>query len=172
MKYKDAIAGRMKMLAEDPRVRFVGYNTKFGPRMNGTLVGCEESAIETPVAENLMCGIAIGLALEGFLPVLCFERMDFCLAGADALINHIGAMKQYGMTLPMVIRVIIGTNEPLDPGFQHRMEYFDLFRWKSQIATCKVELNNIDILYNYAKETIEPMMLVERKDLYEEDIRS
>ena len=164
MTYKEALTREMDRLALDPKVRFVGYNTAYGPRMNGTLNNISiEKCIEMPVAENLMCGVAIGLALEGFLPVLCFERFDFCLTCADSLINHIGGLQHYGLVLPMIIRVCIGTNSPLDPGVQHRQDYTSMFRMYSGIDVR--EFSGV-----YPSEIDHPIMIVERKSLYETDI--
>ncbi len=172
MTYKEDLTQEMNKLAQNPRVRFVGYNLKFGSKFYGTLVNVpEDRIIETPVAENLMCGIAMGLALEGFLPVLCFERMDFTLVCADALINQIGALQHYGLILPMIIRVCIGTDKPLDPGWQHKQQYIDLFnKYHSGIMTREVSIRNIKDWYTYAGKIDKPIMLVERKEWYEQNI--
>jgi len=158
--YKEQLHTEMLELAKNPLVRFVGYNTAYGPKMNGTLIGCEKSCIETPVAENLMCGIAMGLALKGYLPVLCFERMDFCLAGADALINHIMGLQQYGLVLPMIIRVCVGQWKPLDPGSQHTQDYSNFF-------PCERAFTIDDIKQLYATKIDGPYMFVEYRGLYE-----
>ena len=167
MTYKQALTKEMDKLASDPRVRFVGYNTAYGPRMNGTLCNVPiEKCVECPVAENLMTGIAIGLALEGFLPVLCFERMDFCLATADALINHIGKLQHYGMRLKIIIRVCIGNSKPLNPGEQHKQEYIELFRKEFLTG----EFGERGFRYYDTIKVEEPVMIVERKEWYGQDI--
>lgn len=165
MTYKDYLSLAMINLAQDPLVRFIGYNIAKGPRMNGTLNDIPvEKCIETPVAENLMCGIAMGLALEGFKPVLCFERMDFCLAAADALVNHIAGLGHYGVRFNMIIRVCVGNDKPLDPGIQHKQKYVALFKDKF----CGGELiGKSSILPNY-KFIGRPHMLVEYKEKYNE----
>ena len=166
MTYKQALTQEMDRLAKNPKVRFVGYNTTYGPRMNKTLCNVPISqCIEMPVAENLMCGVAMGLALEGFLPVLCFERFDFCLTCADALFNHIGGMQHYGLVLPMIIRVCIGSDSPLDPGVQHKQDYTSMFRMYSGIDVREFS-------GEYPSEIDHPIMIVERKSLYETDINT
>lgn len=166
--YREQLHKEMLKLAADPNVRFVGYNTKCGPQMNGTLKGCEASCIEMPVAENLMCGVAMGLALKGFLPVLCFERMDFTLACADALINHIGGLQHYGLVLPIIIRVCIGHDVPLDPGFQHKRDYQDFFMTHSEFLVWWVNNpSDIEKYYTDAHNTKMPVMIIERKELYD-----
>ena len=63
IEYKSELTRSMDYLAEDPAVRFIGYGVKFG-KAGGTLKNVPESQlVEMPVAENLMCGVAIGMAL-------------------------------------------------------------------------------------------------------------
>lgn len=158
--YREQLHQEMLRLAKNPRVRFVGYNTSHGPKMNGTLIGCEESCIEMPVAENLMCGVAMGLALKGFLPVLCFERMDFMLAGADAIINHMWALQKYGLTLPIIIRACVGMETPLDPGPQHKQDYSKFFNGEKLMCVK-------DIKHFYGLSEPYPVLYVEYRRLYD-----
>jgi len=168
MTYKEALHKEMLQLASNPKVRFVGYNTKCGPQMNGTLKGCEASCIEMPVAENLMVGVAIGLALNGFLPVLCFERMDFMLAAADALFNHVGKLQHYGLTIPIIIRACVGNDHPLDPGWQHKQDYSPLFSYEPSIVSVRVlTVRGVQFYYGLAQGCKQPLLLTEYKELYE-----
>jgi pyruvate/2-oxoglutarate/acetoin dehydrogenase E1 component len=91
--FKKAINDVMTEIGKENSV-FIGYNVKNGNAM-GTLGGVDDSQkIETPVAENLMTGLAIGMSFEGFKPVLYFERHDFMLVAADAIINHINYIER------------------------------------------------------------------------------
>jgi pyruvate/2-oxoglutarate/acetoin dehydrogenase E1 component len=130
MTYKEMIVREMELISEDPLVRFIGYNTKFGHQMNGTLKGLEKSCVETPVAENLMMGIAMGLSLEGYKPIVCFERTNFLLPALDAIINHLYAMPKMSgeFNFPVILRVIIPTDKPLNPGIQHLGDYTDIIK--------------------------------------------
>ena len=171
MTYKEALIIEMDELAKNPYVRFVGYNLAYGPKFNGPLINVpRDKIVETPVAENLMTGIAMGLALEGFLPVLCFERMDFCLAAADSLINHIGALQQYGMTLPMIIRVCVGHYKPLNPGEQHIQDYSHMFERNSMLIV-RDFASDFEYEYPDIKEVVRPVMIYEYKALYNEEIK-
>ena len=164
MTYQQALTVEMEKLAQNPKVRFIGYNLKFGSKYYGTLANISgDKIIECPVAENLMTGLAMGLSLEGFLPVLMFERFDFCLICADALFNHIGGLQHYGLVLPMIIRVCIGTDCPLDPGVQHRQDYTSMFRMYSGIDVR--EFSGV-----YPSEINRPVMIVERKSSYETEV--
>ena len=75
--YKDAITQGNLILAENPQTRFIGYGLQKG-RALGTLKGIDsKQIIETPVAENLMIGLAIGLSLTGLKPVVLSSYLVF-----------------------------------------------------------------------------------------------
>lgn len=163
MTYKENLHNKMLELSRDPLVRFLGYNTRYGHQFNGTLKGCEESCIELPVAENLIMGLAIGMALEGYKPIVCIERINFLWTCADAIINHLDKAKQLGWgNLPVIIRTCICGNTPLDPGCQHLGDYTDV--WKKL-------LNNIYVTHSwdYINPTDLPIMVIEDRRDYESD---
>lgn len=116
-----------KKAQEHPELRYIGYNTVYGSKMYGTLKDVDAAqCIEMPVCENLMMSMAVGMALEGMLPVVCFERHDFLLIGLDALVNHVDKLpwlsgSQY--KLPIIIRAIVGSKTPIDAGPMHTQDY-------------------------------------------------
>ena len=123
MTYQQAIKEECEKYASDEKVRFIGYNTAFGSRMYRTLSDIPVNRIiEMPVAENLMIGLAIGMALEGYKPVVCFERHDFILLALDGIINHIDKLPYISnqqFRLPIIIRAIVGGVKPINPGPMH-----------------------------------------------------
>lgn len=125
--FKDVITERCESYAKDPKTRFIGYNTVFGSRMYGTLSAInKEQCIETPVAENLMMGLAMGMTLEGYKPVVCFERHDFMLLALDAMVNQMDKMPWISgdqFKFPIVVRAIVGASKPLNPGPMHTQNY-------------------------------------------------
>jgi len=46
--------------------------------------------IDTPTSENCITGVALGAALTGMHPILCYPRMDFMYYAMDQIANHIG----------------------------------------------------------------------------------
>jgi pyruvate/2-oxoglutarate/acetoin dehydrogenase E1 component len=169
MTYQDKLHKIMLQLAKHPRVVFIGYNTKCGHQMYGTLKGCEKKSIEMPVAENLMTGVAMGMALEGWRPVLCFERMDFILPAMDALINHMDKLPKIDeqVHFPIIVRCIVGSKEPLYPGVQHVGDYTDmLFSHTSFKITNCFKCYEIDQAYKNIDVINAPRVIVEYKDLY------
>lgn len=172
MNYGEAIKTSMDELAKDKKFIFLGYNVKFGSKGYGTFKDVPENQkIETPLAENLMIGLTMGLSLEGYVPVLFFERHDFMLIALDGIINHLDKIEElsYGeFKMPLIIRATIGSTKPINPGIQHIQDFTDIF---------KKTLKNIDIFepktpnevintYKNLKNLKKPAIIIERKDLY------
>ena len=177
MKYKDVIKNSMEELAQDEKTVFIGYNLKHGSKGYGSLKDVNEDRIlETPVAENLMAGLATGMAIEGFKPVLIFERHDFILNASDCLINYLNKIpilsnKEYNA--PMIIRAVIGSQIPINPGPQHSADFSSFL--KSELKFPVFDPQNTSELkhaYEYAKKFKSPCLIIERRDLYEEEEES
>lgn len=164
MTYKQYLINEMAKLANNPNVIFLGYNVKFGHQFYGTLVDVpQDKRIEMPVAENLIMGVAIGMALEGYIPIVCIERMDFLWACADQIINHLDKAEELGWPqLKLIIRTCVCGNKPLDPGCQHLGNYQDIF---SRL------LKNVNVHNSWDLATVMPcpQMIIERRDDYEKD---
>ncbi len=96
--------------------------------------------IETPVVEELQLGMGIGMALQGFLPVLVYPRIDFMLRAMDQLVNHLDKLEEMsrGQFRPkVIIRTRVGSRTPLDPGPQHSQDHARAF---------SLMLTNVDII--------------------------
>lgn len=121
----------MTELAKDERVCFVGYNVRYG-RAAGTLDVKEEQLFEMPLAENLMAGAAIGMSLDGRIPILYFERMDFILCALDAIVNHLDKLNKLseGIHQPAcIIRCVVGNSvSPLFTGITHTQNFAKALR--------------------------------------------
>lgn len=127
--YKDAIAAAMTALGQEPEICFVGYNVRYG-KAAGSLNGVpEDKLLEFPLAENLMMGAAIGLALDGRIPVVYFERADFLTNAMDAIVNHLAKLDELseGLHRPAcIIRVVVGNSAtPLFTGPTHCQDFSD-----------------------------------------------
>lgn len=128
-----AINEAMLMLAAQPQALFLGQGVAYpGHALYTHLEGIpKEKRIEFPVTEELQLGCSIGLAMQGFLPISIFPRMDFLLRAADQLVNHLDKIEQmsYGDWVPkVIIRTRVGSRTPLDAGPQHTQNYCQAFR--------------------------------------------
>lgn len=174
--YKDEITSAMDTLATDPTFRFVGYGLLHG-RAGGTLKNVpDKQIVETPTAENLMTGIAVGLSITGLRTLLYFERSDFLLNAADAIVNHLalmGTLSEGEFKPACVIRVTIGNKlKPLFTGPVHTQNFSAAFRsmlperfevWKLRSA------GTTDQIYARAYERLcmgQSTMIFEEKDLW------
>lgn len=171
--YKEALTGANQMLAADAATRFIGYGLKKG-RALGSLKGVVDTQIiETPVAENLMVGIATGLALKGYKPVVFIERMDFVLNALDAIVNHLDKarlMSRGEFTPGAIIRCVVGNRDkPLYTGDTHVQDFSGALRQMVSFPVLQL-LKPADIpgAYAQAKADIDrgrSTLLVEYKDL-------
>ena len=167
--YKDAIVQSMTELGESGAI-FIGYNVAYGDAM-GTLRNVpKEQKLETPVAENLMAGLAIGMSFEGFVPVLYYERHDFMLVAADAIINHIDKIERIShgeFKVPVIIRAVTADAGPFYSGITHSQDFTNMFR--SAVSFPVIDpITGVDVLnaVRGAVESGKPMMLIERKSRY------
>jgi len=167
--YKDAINQAMTELGEDGAI-FIGYNVAYGDAM-GTLKGVsKEQKLETPVAENLMAGLAIGMSFEGFIPVIYYERHDFMTVAADAIINHIDKIERIShgeYKVPVIIRAVTADAGPFYSGITHSQDFTNLF--KSAVSFPVIDpVTGSDVLnaVKGARQSGRPMMLIERKSRY------
>lgn len=111
----------MTWLGQRTDTIFLGQGMFGGTRMSASFEGVPaEKRIEMPVAEQLQLGISIGLALEGYVPVSVFPRINFLLCAADMLVNHLDKLPLYSEYRPkVIIRTAVGSKRPLDAGPQH-----------------------------------------------------
>ena len=170
MTYKESLNQAMNYIAEYPKAVFIGYNVKVG-RAGGTLDGVAESQlIETPVAENLMVGMGIGMSLNGYLPVVYFERFDFIMDAMDATVNHLDKIELIsdGEFKPkVIIRCVIGnTKKPLYTGPTHTQDFSWMLSGMSfPVFKCKTSEEVLDV-YQSAVASKKSSIIVEYKDLY------
>jgi len=172
MKYKEAIKKSMEMLAENEKTVFLGYNICFGSKAYGTLTDVDErKKIETPIAENLMIGLAMGMSIEGYRPVLFFERHDFMLIALDGIVNHLDKIEKMSrgeFKMPIIIRAVVGSKHPLDPGPQHTQDFTEAFKKMIKFPIYEPQ-NSKEVLeiYEKVKNFNESAMIIEKRDLYD-----
>ena len=173
MNYKEELILANANLALLPSVKFIGYGLQKG-RALGTLKDVnEEKIIEMPVAENLMAGFAIGLALQKYLPIVFIERMDFILNALDAIVNHLDKIreKSNGEFAPAVIfRCVVGNySKPLFTGVTHTQDHSEALRKMVSFPVIQI-MNAQEISRAYEIATLNSKsgistILVEYKDL-------
>lgn len=79
----------------------VGLLDKFGA----------ERVLDTPLAESMIAGLAVGMAAQGLKPVAEFQFMGFIYPALDEIINHASRMRNRTrgrLTCPVVFRTPFG----------------------------------------------------------------
>jgi 2-oxoisovalerate dehydrogenase E1 component beta subunit len=79
----------------------LGLLDRFGP----------ERVIDTPLAEAMIAGMAVGMAAEGLRPVAEIQFSGFAYTCIDQILNHAGRMRyrtRGRLTCPMVLRTPCG----------------------------------------------------------------
>lgn len=79
----------------------VGLLDKFGP----------ERVRDTPLAESMIAGLAVGMAAQGLKPVAEFQFMGFIYPALDQIINHVSRMRNRTrgrLSCPLVFRTPYG----------------------------------------------------------------
>lgn len=126
MTYLEELTEAMTQLALHPKTLFVGQAVRFdGQRAHQTFACVPmEKRIEMPVCEDFQMGFCTGLALEGYIPICFFPRMDFLVLALNQLVNHLDKIPVLGGFRPrVIIRTAVGASSPLDPGPQHTQNH-------------------------------------------------
>lgn len=79
----------------------VGLRERFGPRR----------VIDTPLAENLIAGVAVGMATQGLRPVAEIQFIGFMYAALEHLVSHAARLRNRTrgrITCPLTLRMPFG----------------------------------------------------------------
>ena len=100
-------------------------NSLFGTLNNLSKYIEDERIIETPVAENATCGIAIGSAMTGMVPVVSFHRVEFALLAIEQIFNN--AAKAHYVSrgqhiVPLLLRLVVGRGWGQGPEHSQSLE--------------------------------------------------
>jgi pyruvate/2-oxoglutarate/acetoin dehydrogenase E1 component len=93
--YAEAINEALhQIIAKDTRAFLIGQGVTSPWYVGSTTIGLIDQfgpsrIIDTPTSENAITGVALGTALAGLHPILCFPRMDFMHYAMDQIANHI-----------------------------------------------------------------------------------
>lgn len=169
--YKDALSQVMENVASIENSIFIGQQIVYaGNPMSTTLGGVpKDKMIELPVMEETQMGMTLGLAMTGKLVVSFYPRWDFIILASNQLVNHIDKFKHMtGKDVHIIIRLGKGSDKPLDPGHQHKGNYFA--EYQKMCPNIKfhdlLTVENIIPSYQTAIENPGIHVLVEYPELY------
>ena len=131
--YKDALTNSMTFLSQQCDTIFVGQQVLWpGNPMSTTLGEVSKSKmVEVPVMEESQMGMSLGLAMAGAFTITFYPRWDFLISATNQLVNHVDKLELMSNGLwkaNMIIRLGKGSDKPLDPGHQHKGNYYNPFK--------------------------------------------
>src|SRR5690554_1711354 len=101
-----------RAMADDPGVVVLGEDVGPNGGVFRATVGLHERfgfrrVMDTPLAETLITGIAVGMAAQGLKPVAEIQFMGFIYAGMEHLVSHASRLRSRTrgrLSCPMVMR--------------------------------------------------------------------
>jgi 2-oxoisovalerate dehydrogenase E1 component beta subunit len=105
-----------RAMADDANVVVLGEDIATNGGVFRATVGLKEAfgfkrVMDTPLAENLIAGTAIGMATQGLRPVAEFQFMGFIYAGMEQIVSHAARMRNRTrgrLHCPLVFRAPFG----------------------------------------------------------------
>ena len=105
-----------RAMADDPRVLVFGEDVGVDGGVFRATDGLLQSfganrVLDTPLAETVIAGLAVGLASQGFRPVAEIQFMGFIYATLDQMVNHASRLRartRGRLSCPMVLRAPFG----------------------------------------------------------------
>lgn len=175
MTIKDDLVEAMASLARKKHTVFLGENIINSGRIYGTLEKVPlKRCIEMPVAENLIAGTAIGLAIAGYHPVCIFQRMDFMLIAADQIINHATLLPKMSgdrIKLPIIFRTIkADLNKDFWVGHQHSKDFTHIFSRYMPVYEIPFKYQPQEA-YAKAYEEEKPVLVVEEYKSFRKEVK-
>jgi len=105
-----------RAMADDERVVVLGEDVGVNGGVFRATVGLQERfgpqrVLDTPLAETLIAGMSVGMAVEGLRPVFEIQFMGFIYSVVDQMISHAARLRNRTrgrLTCPMVLRAPYG----------------------------------------------------------------
>ena len=140
LRYIDAISDGLRVaMRRDDRVVLLGQDiAEYGGAFKVTEGFVEEfgkaRVRNTPIIESGAIGAAMGLALEGFRPMIEMQFGDFITCGFNQVVNNLAKTHyRWGVGLPVVVRVPVGGGTGAGPFHSQNPE-----AWFTHVAGLKV----------------------------------
>jgi pyruvate/2-oxoglutarate/acetoin dehydrogenase E1 component len=125
--------------------------------------------LTTPVSEAGIIGLAAGLALRGFRPVVEIMFGDFLTLGADQIVNHLAKFRwMYNdqVRVPLVIRAPMGGRRGYGPTHSQSLEKLFLGIPGLRVLAPSSLEDPGELLLSAILEDDDPVLFLENKLLY------
>jgi 2-oxoisovalerate dehydrogenase E1 component len=172
VRYVDAVRDALHTaLAADERVVIMGQDIAgYGGVFKATEGLADEFGTgrvrNTPIIESGAIGAALGLALDGFRPVVEMQFGDFVTCGFNQLVNNVATTHyRWGGPVPLVVRLPVGGGLGAGPFHSQNVE-----AWFCHVAGLKVVAPSTPAdakgLLLAALDDGNPVLVLEHKRLY------
>ena len=124
--------------------------------------------LDTPIAENSFCGMAVGAALTGLRPIIEGMNMGFLLLAFNQIANNAGMLRYTSggnFTIPMVIRGPGGVGRQLGAEHSQRLEAYFHAVPGLKIVACSTAYNAKGLLKSAIRDN-NPVLFFEHVLLY------
>jgi 2-oxoisovalerate dehydrogenase E1 component len=140
MRYVDAISdGIREAMRRNSRVLLLGQDVaEYGGVFKVTEGFVQEfgkpRVRNTPIIESGALGAALGLALDGFVPMVEMQFGDFITCGFNQIVNNLAkTYYRWGARVPVVVRVPVGGGVGAGPFHSQNVE-----AWFTSVAGLKI----------------------------------
>lgn len=165
------------LLERDPRVVVLGEDIAdpYGGAFKvtrGLTTAHPDRVFSTPVSEGAIVGVAAGLAMAGYRPIVEIMFGDFVSLAFDQVMNHItkyGPMYNGKVTCPVIIRTPSGGHRGYGPTHSQSLEKHFLGIPNLVVVAASLSHDPARILSELL-ERDEPALYVEHKLLYPESL--
>lgn len=127
-----------------------------------------ERVITTPVSESGLFGVAAGMALRGYRPILEIMFGDFIALGFDQIVNGIGKFRDMfddQVRVPLVVRAPMGGRRGYGPTHSQSLEKL-LLGVPGITVVAPSECHDLAAMLNAAVEDDNPVFFIENKLMY------
>lgn len=131
LKYSEAINEALTIsMKQNKKVIVLGLGCDDPKGIFGTTKGLKEKfgverVFDVPTSENSLTGICVGMATEGYRPVLSHQRVEFSLLSIEQIFNQAAKwnfMSAGKKQVPIVIRLIVGRGWGQGPQHSQSLE--------------------------------------------------
>lgn len=168
-----------QIMAEDETIYFIGEDVKspYGGAFKisaGLSDVFPDRVMNTPISESAIVGTGIGLAMEGFKPIVEIMFGDFITLAMDQIINHAAKfryMYNEQVRLPLMIRTPMGGGRGYGPTHSQTLDRHLLGMPGLRIVAINNLIHPKSIYHTILNSSEDPTIIIENKALYTSHLR-
>ena len=127
-----------------------------------------EQVLCTPISESAIFGVACGLAMRGFRPIVEVMFGDFLTLGMDQIVNHLSPFQDtcaHTASMPLVVRVPMGGGRGYGPTHSKSIERI-LLGVPNIVVVAASQYHDLSCMLKNAVSADQPVFFIENKQMY------